>query len=63
MAIPMILRRRLLGILFARASERESELAPDEINALVSLALRMTIPREEMLAEQFRRPRHGIAAV
>jgi GAF domain-containing protein len=53
-AIPMLVRRRLRGVLFCRAPERESEFAPDEINALEHLALRSTIAREDLMAEALR---------
>ena len=57
--VPMLIRNRLRGLLICRAPQRENELAPDEVNALAALALRMAIAREDLLAEGIRHIAHS----
>jgi hypothetical protein len=54
LALPLFVRARLKGMLFVRSRSGES-LAPDEVEALRSLAAEMLIAHEDLIADAQRR--------
>jgi hypothetical protein len=62
LAVPMLIRGRLRGVMICQPPQNDDDFAPDEVDALFFLASKMASARDDLLSMSLREELHALRA-